>query len=533
MSFFRLTEPSTSTVYGYGTLSACMLTLAMPGHFGWWPLLFAALVPLLFLCLYLPPRTCAAAGFFSAFLYHLGLLYWIVIVLHRYGGLPVWSAVIALVLLALYMSCFTGLFCYLLSCLAGRSWQRERSIVPLVWSAPLLWTAIEYLRSVLFSGFPWMDLGYGLFSQPRMIQVADLGGHYAVGFSLVLCNALIVAIVDRQRSGVRWNVRMERRLLLFAVGFLVFMGGYSFLRYDIVTCSLDKGLTAHIAVVQGNIDQGLKWSADRKEKTIRSYIELSETVLKNRDTELVIWPETAVPFYLQQDPLAMKPAGFVRRNNVWLMTGTPAYSITGVHENGSRDVDYYNAAVLIDASARVVGQYNKQHLVPFGEYVPLKQYLPFLAPLVEAAGDFTAGTSSEPLTMGRIRMGVLICYESIFPEIAQQAVASGANLLVNLTNDAWYGRSSAPYQSMAMAVFRAVETKRSLVRAANTGISGFVDPVGNVYEETELFEPAAVSAQVPLLEKETVFTRSGHLFGLCCLCAVAAILLFQRPFLRK
>ena len=146
-------------------------------------------------------------------------------------------------------------------------------------------------------------------------------------------------------------------------------------------------------------------------------------------------------------------------------------------------------------------------------------------------GDFTAGTSSTPLALGKnLKLGILICFESIFPGIARDEVAAGANILVNLTNDAWYGRTSAPYQSMAMTVFRAVENKRSLVRAANTGISGFVDPTGNIIDKTDIFVPGAITAQLPVLEGETVFVRSGYLFGAACLALLPVLLLFRRRY---
>jgi apolipoprotein N-acyltransferase len=191
-------------------------------------------------------------------------------------------------------------------------------------------------------------------------------------------------------------------------------------------------------------------------------------------------------------------------------------------------MQYFNSALLLDPTGKIVASYSKQHLVPFGEYVPLRELLFFLAPLVENVGDFTAGTSSRPLALGKhLQLGVLICFESIFPEIARNEVAAGANLLVNLTNDACYRRTSAPYQSMAMSVIRALETKRSLVRAANTGISAFVDPAGNIIKKTDIFVPGTITAQVPVLEKGTAFLRFGYRFGAACF-AFIPVLLFVR-----
>ncbi|WP_051308914.1 apolipoprotein N-acyltransferase [Desulfogranum japonicum] len=523
MLFYPSAELSLSRGIGCSVFSFILLFVAMPGLVGGWPLLFIALIPVLYVCLYSAPRNSFLAGMIGGFVYHLATMYWIVIVLGQYGGLPVWISVPALMLLALYMGLYPALFCLLLSRLTGRFWHRERSIAPLVWAAPVLWVGLDYLRSVLFSGFPWLDIGYGLYLHPQLIQAADLGGHHLITFSLVLANGFILAIIDRQRKAVRWNVSMERRLLLYACAFLVFVFGYSYLRYEVVGAQATRALQAKIGLVQGNIDQSLKWSAEAKKRTVEKYISLSEELLKNKDTELIVWPETAVPFYLQNDPLADHVGNFVQRNNVWLLTGTPMYNITG-----PRQAQYFNAAVLINPSAHVAGTYSKRHLVPFGEYVPLKQVLPFLQPLVVNAGDFTAGDSAAPLSMGSVKPGVLICYESIFPDIARQSVAEGANILVNITNDAWYGRSSAPYQSLAMSVFRSVETKRSLVRAANTGVSGFIDPVGNVWEETAIFTDSAISMYVPVWEKKTVFNRSGWAFGLACFCGMVSVLIFYR-----
>ncbi len=507
-------------------VSAALLALAMPGKIGWWPLLFVALAPLLRAVLYARPGRGALAGFVFGLLHHLALLYWIMIVLGRYGGLPVWIALPALFLLAAYMACFSAVFCFLLSFLAGRFRQRDWSITPLVWCAPVLWVGLDFLKSVLFSGFPWMDLGYGLFSQPLLIQAADIGGHHLLTFSLVLCNGLVVAIIDRQRRNAHCNIRRERGLLLAAAAFLVCVVGYSLVRHQAVGSIVARSAQARVAVVQGNIDQGIKWSPAARTATVETYLNLSRQAMGKAAAELVVWPETALPFYPQQDALIRRVNEFTATGNTWLLTGAPLYSLAP-RADGGQQVRYYNGAVLIGPDGRIGGQHAKQHLVPFGEYVPLRRFLPFLEPLVVSVGDFSEGVEKGPLALGPMRLGVLICYESIFPDIARESVVRGANLLVNITNDAWYGRSSAPHQSMAMAVLRAVENKRSLIRAANTGISGFVDPLGRIVAQSEIFTEAALVSQTPMLELTTAFNLGGHRFGAACAFCIPLLVLFR------
>ena len=186
-------------------------------------------------------------------------------------------------------------------------------------------------------------------------------------------------------------------------------------------------------------------------------------------------------------------------------------------------VNYYNSAFLTDSKGRVQGKYNKAHLVPFGEYVPFKRWLPFLGKMVAQVGDFTAGTVGETLTWNNYRLGVLICYEAIFPYISRKVTANGAALLINITNDAWYGTTAAPYQLFSITVFRAIENRRALVRAANTGISGFIDPAGRILAFTDLFTEDALVMNVPLLTEQTWYTRLGDSFARLCLAVVAIL----------
>jgi apolipoprotein N-acyltransferase len=187
----------------------------------------------------------------------------------------------------------------------------------------------------------------------------------------------------------------------------------------------------------------------------------------------------------------------------------------------------HNSVYLIDGDARLKGSYEKVHLVPFGEYVPLKRWLPFLGKLVAEVGDFKSGRKGNTLSWREHKLGPLICYEIIFPRLARAMAAGGAHLLVSQTNDAWFGRTSAAYQHFSMGVFRAVENRRSLARAANTGISGFIAPTGEIQEETPLFQDAVRSRSLPLLTETTLYTRIGDLFAQICLALVTANLLWR------
>ncbi|RUM33362.1 MAG: apolipoprotein N-acyltransferase [Desulfobulbus sp.] len=505
--------------------SALLLFLGMPGIFGWWPLLFIALVPLLLMVAKLAPRRAACMGMFCGLLYSISLIYWIVIVLGRYGGLPIWISVAGMAMLALYMAAYFAFFCLLLSVFAARSGMRASGrLSGFLLAAPVLWVGLDYLRGFLFSGFPWMDLGYGLYRQPMLIQAADLAGHHLITFALVLVNTLIACVIAG-RSGER-RVNNGGWLFVASCVFLLVLCGYSFERYQHYRTIIPLAEQAVVSVAQGNIAQDEKWTPAKKQETVATYLALSEKIVHENRTDLIIWPETALPFFPGYDVLMGRVLDFVRAEKVTLLTGAPSVEIHV--QEGKRKVDTFNSAVLISAEGRLAGRYDKQHLVPFGEYVPLRSYLPFLEPLVVSVGDFTPGSSFESLQAGRIKAGVLICFEAIFPDIARQEVSEGSNLLVNITNDAWYGRTSAPYQSFAMAAFRAVENRRSLVRAANTGLSGFVDPVGKIHLLSPLFHKAAITSPVALLEKKTFFTIAGHGFGAFCLFSILPILLVCR-----
>ncbi len=498
-----------------GPLAMPLLTwVALPGRFSWWPLLLICLVPLLLSVGAAPTaRQAFGRGLAAGILFYLLQIYWIVPVLMDYGHLPWYLAVPALLLLAGYMGLYLGVFC-----VGFRRLSQGRGTLSCLFGAAALWVGLDWLRSWLFSGFPWMDLGYGFWASPRLIQAADLFGHYGYTFSVVVINIalyqMLVARFSLRRNAVGLTAIAAVCLLLY---------GYSQIRWQRIEGRLAQAETPVIGIVQGNVEQDRKWSPAERQRTVRNYLDLSEALRTAAAPELIVWPETALPFYPRNSELLLPVTDFVRSGRQPLLTGAPWYEV--FEEHGSRLISYYNSALLLLPGERAEAKYFKSHLVPFGEYVPLRRYLPFIEPLVEAAGHFTPGRIEEPLVTGSIRAGVLICFESIFGDLGRHWVESGANVLVNVTNDAWYGRSSAPYQSWAMTVFRSVETRRSLVRSANTGISGIVDPLGRVVRQSDLFVPWSVAAPVALLEERSPFVRGGYLFAPFCALAAVLILL--------
>jgi apolipoprotein N-acyltransferase len=281
----------------------------------------------------------------------------------------------------------------------------------------------------------------------------------------------------------------------------------------------DSAETVRVALIQGNIAQEIKWDRKFQQQTTEKYARLS-VAAKQETPALVVWPETATPFYFPfHATLSRIVIDAVKNTGADFLIGSPSF------REKAGELAYYNSAYLVASDGSVKGRYDKVHLVPFGEYVPFKRYLPFLGKIVEQVGDFRAGRQGANLNWRGRGLGVLICYESIFPVLARAQVAAGADLLVNITNDAWYGRSSAPFQHFSMAVFRAVENRRPLVRAANTGISGFVDAAGRVTDASALFVDAVLTRPVSLVKVPALYTRIGDAFAMAGLAAAALLVL--------
>lgn len=501
--------------------SGLLLTAAFP-RIDVSPAAFVALVPLLVAVGRRGPTGSLRLGWMAGMVHFLTLLHWVVHTMRTYGQLPLYLCVPVLFLLAAYLSLYPAVFALLLARLRPPPW----ALAPV---AAGVWTGLEYLRTVVLTGFPWALLGYSQHARPALIQIADVTGVYGLSFFVVLVNGA-TATVWLAVTGGAWQAKgVSRRAAAgAALGCAVVAAGlwaYGQWRLDTVTRRAAEAPRRAVAVVQGNIDQARKWDPAMQRHSLDKYLALSRRVLAEAP-DLVVWPETATPFYLFHDqPLSDILRTAVREADTAFLVGSPSFRLRG------EAVDYYNTAFLLGPDGGPRGRYDKVHLVPFGEYVPLQRFLPFVGKMVAQVGDFKPGLPGATLDWDGRRLGVQICYEIIFPRLAREMTATGAELLVNVTNDAWFARTGAPYQHFAMAALRAVENRRALVRAANTGISGVVDPAGRVTVSTDLFVDAAFSAEVPLLDGTTVYGRIGDLFALACLAAAVGGLAatFRRP----
>jgi apolipoprotein N-acyltransferase len=469
-------------------LSGLLLTASFPptylSRIAWF-----AFIPLFKSLEGLSKKQAFTSGFVFGLAHNLTLVYWVVFVMGHYGNLPMTTSLGILALFATYLALYPALFSVAFAALSVRFCS---------FGVAGLWVLLEFVRTNVLTGFPWCLVGYSQYRDLPVIQIADLVGVYGVSFLILLTNALLYRLLFQRPLRA---VRMEFAVTLMLVA-LTFAYGFHRLSE-----TPHPSLSLKVTIVQGNIDQSIKWNPAYQAETIRVYRSLSLSS-KPFAPELVVWPETAVPIFFQdEEELALEIRQTARQLAAYFIFGSPAYGRYG------DSIHYLNRAYLLSPEGEVIDAYDKVHLVPFGEYVPLKRYLPFVRRLVVSAGDFKPGEKVAPLPLSKAGAGVLICYESIFPEPARTMTRNGADLLVNLTNDAWYGMTSAPYQHFSMAVFRAVENRRPLARAANTGFSAFIDARGEITQTTELFSEAVINQELALEQPRlTVYARFGDWF---------------------
>lgn len=499
-------------------LSGLLLVLAFP-RFDLGPLAFFALVPLLFALYGEKPQKAFWMGLLTGCLFYLLSLSWMTHTMTVYGGLPWPLSVLVLFALALYLSLYFALFALLFAKAQDRSGLFQATF------AASLWTALEYLRTYLLTGFPWNLLGYSQYRNLPLIQIAAYTGVYGVSFLLVFVNASIAYAL---RPPCRWREALPS--LLMSLLLLLSAFGSSWIPLP----QPSKGRELKVALLQGNIDQSVKWDLAYQGATLEVYRRLTLEAAK-KSPALIVWPETATPFFLRSHPLGGEVFRIAQEVGTFLLVGSPDWDgdLPAAAQRQAGRRRYFNSAFLISPEGRAIDQYNKIHMVPFGEYVPLKRILFFVQKMAYGIGDFSGGDRYTIFSPPFGRFSVMICYEVIFPDQVRRFVQGGADFLVNITNDAWFGRSSAPYQHLAMAAFRAVENGVYLIRAANTGISAIVAPTEGIVKATDLFVEAALSGTIHLKEGMTFYTRYGDLFALGCVAFALATLLSLRSFCWK
>ena len=447
-------------------------------------------------------------GAVSGLAHYVAMLYWIVFVTHVFGHLPLIAAIGILLLLAGYLCLYPAVWGL------GVAWG-ARQEVNLLWWAPALWVALEFGQTYIISGFPWELLGNGLAPHPVLLQLADLTGVYGLSGLVVLVNVSLFLLCFPPRGKA---LRLRQAVV---VGLLLALWiGYGFYRLQAMDALMAASSKIKVAVVQGNIKQGEKWQKSMVQTTLTRYGELTGRV---KGAKLIIWPETAAPFlYVRTPDLAAEVQKIAKDSGGYLLFGSPAYELTPQGEY------YYNRAYLLNPQAETIGSYDKAHLVPYGEYVPLRRFFPFIGKMVPMVGDFAEGPVGATLSLPEGAIGVLVCYESIFPNLSRAQVANGAHLLVNITNDAWFGKTAAAYQHLAMAVLRAVENHVCLARAANTGISAFIDGAGRLLWTSEIDVPEAHALELAWLPGGSLYTKIGDVFAWACVIIAGLGLILAR-----
>lgn len=499
------------------TLSGFMLILIFP-RFGFETLAWFALIPLFFVIQNSSPARTALMGFWTGMVFYFFGLNWVTNVIVNYGNLPVVLSYLILTLLAAYLSLYPALFCYLIKK------SSRGNPLSIVFLAPGLWTSLEYLRSSHSKyGFSWLGLGYSQSKNLPVIQMAEITGVYGVSTLIVFVNAclfyLMTAWLARKEPTQGGKQAFTALGLLLAV--VIAWIGYGQAALKKWENNSSDGKLIKVALIQGNIEQHLKWNPLYQNQVMKIYRDLSLEAAQS-GPDLIVWPEAAIPFFYSLDK---KNSPFI--DDIARTTGTPLLLGSPYQEERKEKTVFFNSAYLIDAGGKTLGRYDKIHLVPFGEFVPFKKILWFVGKMVETIGDFGRGTEARVFDLNGFKLAISICYEITFPDLVRRPVNQGAQFLVNITNDAWFGKSAASYQHMDMAALRAVENRIPIVRAANTGVSGTIDPTGGVRQTTELFVTAAVITNIrPNPSERSFYSKNGDAFSRACLLLTAVFVLW-------
>jgi apolipoprotein N-acyltransferase len=448
-------------------------------------------------------------GYLCGILWLAGTCYWIFDTMHRYGGLAIPVALLILIAFCLYVGLYHGLFGLLMALAAGGGGSVRRALV----AAPFLWVAVELARTRI-TAFPWELLGYAQTGNFTLTRLATWAGVYGLSWEIVLVNSAFAAAFLVAKERRKW-------LVVFAVGAaVVLQAGQLFSPPKLPT---DR--TALLVQPNIPIQEGTAWTTDYFQGTLRDLTWISLHPAggsEGHPYDLIVWPESPAPFFLNDPSFRQVAEMLAQQSRTWLLVGSVA--VASASQSPQHESEDYNSAALFSPRGTLDGRYDKIHLVPFGEYVPFKSAFPFMNMLTQQVGDFARGSSRAPLPAGDQRLGVFICYEAIFPDEVREFARRGADVLVNISNDGWYGDSGAWKQQLEMTQMRAIENGRWLLVGTNTGMTVSVDPYGRIEAATGRKMRTALDAPYAPLSRTTFYTSHGDLFAyLCAIISVAAI----------
>lgn len=498
------------TVLALASLSAILLILSFP-KFELSGLAWVTLVPLLVALEGKSLRGAYFLSYLTGLVFFNGVFYWIYLV-------PAYN-VLDTVLLSIYLPQYVSLWGL------GLAWIRKRTKLSAAIVAPPLWVTLEYIRSHLsFLSLPWMLIGHSQYSHPSLIQVTSLTGVYGLTFLIVLANAAIAETILHSRGRSAFG-RASLISPMIAGVLLIATSVYGFS----VLATATEGERTTIALVQGNIPVEKHWDRSNRKVILDRYAALTRNAAQQA-AMLIVWPEAAIPGDIQEPELRRAVAELARDTKTHLLVGSSEYA---KFSDRRLQEKYYNSMFLFTPEGEIAAQYRKIALIPFGEYEPLRGIVNWPRAIVSAMGGFLPGDQYTLFTVGGVTFGAVICWETIFPDLVREFVKRGARLIVNGTNESWFYETAVPYQLLAMSAFRATENKVPIVRAANTGITAFIDPFGRITErlrgpnQKELFIEGFLAGTVPLSNEQTFYTRYGDIFTFLQIAICAALLIYS------
>ena len=459
-------------------------------------------------------------GYLCGILWFAGTCYWILDTMHRYGGMPMPAALLAQILFCMYVGLYHGFFGLLLAVVARtrtapKTIESVASTRRALAAAAFLWVAVELARTRI-TAFPWELLGYAQTGNFALTRIATFTGVYGLSFEIALVNSVFAAAFLAPKERRKW-------LLAAAFGAALLLQAGQALSPPAVPADRTAIL------VQPNIPilDGARWTKEYFENTLRDLTAVSlqsgaGSEKGGRQFDLIVWPESPSPFYTNDSLFRDAVSALARQSQTWVVAG--AIGITPAMHSGGENSQIFNSAALVNPAGEWVGRYDKVHLVPFGEYLPFPKLFAFAGGLTKEVGEFQHGTSHAPLQAGGESLGTFICYESIFPDEVREGPLQGAQVLLNISNDGWYGDSGAWKQHLQQTEMRAIENDRWLLSATNTGMTASIDPYGRIVAATPRKVRTALEAPYALRTGTTFYTRHGDWFAfLCAIISIGAV----------